>query len=324
MLLVWIGVVTLTFFIANVVPSDPVRLKLGPRANPEAIAKMRHEYGLDLPLPVQYLKYVESLLKGDLGQSIRTSNPVLMDIKTFFPATVELTFTSIIMIISIAVPLGVLAAIHRGSFFDRTCELIASILISFPIFWSALILQLFFYRFLGVFPLDSRIDTTLGVPQHITGLFTVDSLLSGDWPRFFSSLKHILLPTIALSLTAFTEIFRQVRANILDTVNSDFVRTARGKGLPERLVITRHVLRNSLLPVVTMFGFLLSDLLSGAFIIELIFNWPGIGLYGYNSIVGADYLAVVSVTLLIALICTVINLFVDLTYRLLDPRIQLT
>jgi peptide/nickel transport system permease protein len=324
MILVWVGVATLTFFIANIIPSDPVRLILGPKANPAAVAKVRHEYGLDQPLPLQFLNYVERLLKGDLGQSIRTNQPVINDLKEFFPATLELTLTSAILIILFAIPLGVLAAMHVGSFFDRICDLAASSFMGFPIFWSALILQLIFYRFLGILPLDSRIDLLLGAPHHITGLFTLDSLLTGDWVRLFSSLKHIILPSVALSISAFAEIFRQVRANVLETMKSDFVRTARAKGLPARLVTTRHVLRNSLLPVVTMFGLLLSDLLSGAFIIEYIFNWPGIGMYGLESVMGVDYSAIVSVTLLVALICTVINLLVDLTYKLLDPRIQLT
>jgi peptide/nickel transport system permease protein len=324
MILVWVGVATLTFFIANVVPSDPVRLRLGPKANEAAVAKARHEFGLDQPLPLQFLNYVERLFKGDLGQSIRTNQPVIKDLEKFFPATLELTFTSAILIILISIPLGVLAAIHFGSFFDRICDLAASSFMGFPIFWTALIMQLFFYRFLGVFPLDSRIDLLLGAPRHITGLFTLDSLLTGDWVRFFSSLKHIILPSVALSISAFAEIFRQTRANVLETLKSDFVRTARAKGLPERLVTLRHVLRNSLLPVVTMFGLLLSDLLSGAFIIEYIFNWPGIGLYGMQSVIGVDYSAVVSVTLVVALICTITNLLVDLTYKILDPRIQLT
>lgn len=323
MILVCIGVATLTFFLAYIVPSDPVRLMLGPKANPAAIAKMRHEYGLDLPVPLQYLNYLGRLVKGDFGQSIRTDDPVLTDLEVFFPATLELTLTSSILIILVAIPLGVLAAMHLGSFFDRICDLAASSFVGLPIFWSALILQLIFYRFLNILPLDSRIDLVLGPPQHITGLYILDSLMTGDWVRLGSSLQHIILPTIALSLSAFAEIFRQVRANVLETLKSDFVRTARAKGLPARLVIIRHVLRNSLLPVVTMFGMLLTDLLGGAFIIEWIFNWPGIGMYGLESVLNVDYPAIVSVTLLVAIICTVVNLIVDLTYKLLDPRIQL-
>jgi peptide/nickel transport system permease protein len=324
MIVVWVGVATLTFFIANVIPSDPVRLRLGPKSNEAAVEKARKEFGLDKPLPVQFFNYFGSLLKGDLGQSIRTNQPVLSDLEKFFPATLELTLTSAILIILIAIPLGVLAAIHFGSFFDRICDLAASSFMGLPIFWTALIMQLFFYGFLNILPLDSRIDLLLGAPQHITGLFILDSLLTRDWPRLISSIQHIILPTVALSIASFAEIFRQVRANVLETLKTDFVRTARAKGLPGRLVTLRHVLRNSLLPVVTMFGLLLSDLLSGAFIIEYIFNWPGIGMYGMQSVIGVDYSAVVSVTLMVALICTITNLLVDLTYKLLDPRIQLT
>jgi len=315
---------TLTFFIANVIPSDPVLLRLGPRAKPDEIAFWRHQYGLDLPLPVQYLKYLGGVVQGDLGDSILTNRPILVDLKDYLPGTIELTSVSFLMIILVGVPVGIYASTHFGSIFDRVSDFLASAGMGLPVFWLALIMQLIFYRALSLLPLDSRIDMVLGPPPRITGMFILDSLLASDMPRLLSSLQHIILPAVTLSLASVAGIMRQVRANILDTLKSDYVRTARAKGAPERIVITRHVLRNSFLPVITMSGMLLINLLSGAFIIETIFNWPGIGWYTIRAIVSSDYNAVVSVTLVIAVLCTIINLLVDILYSALDPRIRLT
>ena len=322
--LVWIGVSTLTFFIANVIPSDPVLLRLGPRAKPEELDYWRHQYGLDLPLPLQYVNYLRGVLQGNLGVSIFTGRPVLTDLKDYLPGTIELTLASFLIILVIGIPVGIYAATHYNSIFDRVSDLLASAGMALPVFWLAIVMQLIFYRRLNLLPLDSRIDMVLGAPPHVSGLFILDSLLARDMPRLKSSLQHIILPSVTLSLASLAGILRQVRANILDTLRADFVRTARAKGVPERIVINRHVLRNSFLPVITMSGMLLINLLSGAFIIETIFNWPGIGWYAIRAIISSDYNAVVSITLVIAVICTMINLFVDILYSILDPRIRLT
>jgi peptide/nickel transport system permease protein len=315
---------TLTFFIANVVPSDPVLLRLGPRAKPEQLAFWRHQYGLDLPLPVQYLHYLGGVMQGNLGESIISGRPILTDLKDYLPGTIELTFVSFLIIILIGIPAGIYASTHYGSVFDHVSDFLASAGMGLPVFWLALIMQLIFYRALSWLPLDSRIDMVLGAPPRITGLFILDSLLARDMPRLQSSLQHVILPALTLSLASVAGILRQVRANILDTLKSDYVRTARAKGAPERIVINHHVLRNSFLPVITMSGMLLINLLSGAFIIETIFNWPGIGWYAMRAIIVSDYNAIVSITLVLAVICTVINLLVDILYSVLDPRIRLT
>jgi peptide/nickel transport system permease protein len=321
-LLVWLGVILLTFLITNVIPSDPVALRLGPKASPDAIAFWRHEYGLDQPLPKQFIDYVGNLLQGDLGVSIFSGREISQDISTYLPATLELALSAILITILIGIPLGVLAARKKGGWLDRFVMGLSSFGLAVPLFWLGLVLQLLFYRQLDLLPLDSRITLYLGAPEHITGLYVLDSLLTLDIQRLGSSLVHLILPTITLSLFTLGGIARMVRAGILENLNADYTRMARAKGATEARVFWGHVVRNSMLPTVTVLGNTLNALLAGVFVVEVVFNWQGIGWYATKSILSADYIAIMGVTLIIAIISTTLNLLVDILYGTLDPRIQ--
>ena len=323
MALVWVGVTILTFIIANVVPSDPVALRLGPKATAESIAQMRHQYGLDLPMPVQYLRYLAGLTRGDLGDSIWSNRPVIQDLADYLPATLELGLSAFILTILFGIPFGIWAATSGLPWLDRSIQLLATMGLAIPLFWFGMLLQLLFYRQWGVLPMDSRIDLTLGAPVHLTGLLVLDSLLRCDLPRFLNALKHLVLPAITLSLPAIGAVARMTRAAVLETLSQDYVRMARAKGLTAQRVIWKHVLANALLPVVTLLGNTVNSLVAGAFVVEVIFNWPGIGWYATKVILASDYGAIVSITLMVAIFCTTVNLVVDMLYGLLDPRIQL-
>lgn len=324
MILVWFGVTLLTFFIANYVPRDPVALRLGPKATPDAIAYWRHQYGLDLPLPEQYLHFLNGVLHGDLGVSIWSGRPVLKDLEDYFPASMELALVTFVLAVVLGIPLGLLAVRSPDGFLDRLIQVLANFGLAVPLFWIGLVFQILFYRRLGILPLDGRIDLLMGAPHPLTGFYILDSLLYGDLPRLGNSLKHILLPAVTLSLPAVGGVARMTRASLLEVFTQDYVRAARAKGVPGGLLLRRHVLRNALLPVVTTLGNIFNSLLAGVFVVEVVFNWPGLGWYATKVILASDYGAIVSITLVIAVLATIVNLVVDILYAWLDPRIQLT
>jgi len=321
-ILVWLGVILLTFIITNVIPSDPVALRLGPKASPDAIAYWRHAYGLDQPLPKQFIDYVGNLLQADLGVSIFSGRQISQDITTYLPATLELALSAILVTILIGIPLGVQAARNKGGGLDRFVMGLSSFGLAVPLFWLGLVLQLLFYRQLDLLPLDSRINLFLGGPEHITGLYVLDSLLTLDIQRLSSSLAHLILPTVTLSLFTLGGVARMVRASTLENLSADYTRMARAKGATETRIFWGHVVRNSLLPTVTVLGNTFNALLAGVFVVEVVFNWQGIGWYATKSILSADYTAIMGVTLIIAIISTTLNLLVDILYGVLDPRIQ--
>jgi peptide/nickel transport system permease protein len=324
LILVWVGVTILVFLIANVVPSDPVAFRLGSKASPESIAYWRHQYGLDQPLPQQYLRYMKGVLHGDLGTSIWSGRPILKDLVDYLPATLELALTALFLAIVVGIPLGIWAGKNPGGIVDRGVQIFASFGLALPLFWIALVFQLFFYRNLGWLPLMDRIDLVLGPPPHITGFYLVDSLLTGDLGRFGDSLSHLVMPVVVLSLPTIGAVARMTRASILEVMTQDYVRTARAKGVPQRLLLWKHVLSNALLPVVTLLGNAFNGLLAGVFVVEVIFNWPGLGWYATRVILASDYGSVVSITRVIAIMATTVNLGVDILYHRLDPRIQMT
>jgi peptide/nickel transport system permease protein len=323
MILVWAGVSILTFIIANVVPRDPVALRLGPKATAASIENLKKQLGMDRPLPEQYLHYMTDLFKGDLGTSVMTGRPIIKDLGDYFPATVELSLAAIGVTIVLGIPLGVLAANKKGSVLDHTIQFLATFGLAVPLFWLGLIFQLLFYRQLNILPLDSRIDAVLGPPERIFGMYILDSLLRGDWTRLGNALVHLILPTATMCFFTVGGLARMVRASTIETLGTDYIRAARAKGVAGTRLLFRHVLRNSLLPAVTVLGNTVNALLAGAFVVETIFNWSGLGWYATKAILSADYFVVVSVTLIIAVICTTVNLLVDLAYHTLDPRIQL-
>ncbi len=319
MVVVMLGVSVIVFFVSRVIPADPVGMILGDRATTEQVEAMKQRLGLDKPVPQQFLEYLAGLLRGDFGTSIITNKPVMQDILTFFPATMELALVSILLAIVAGVSLGALSAVHRNRAIDHISRVFSIIGVSMPVFWIGLLLVLFFYYHLGWLPSGGR-HSLYVVPQHITGLVLLDSLLTRDWSGFRDGLLHLALPACVLGYSATASITRIMRASMLDVLRLDYVRTARAKGIPRYLVVVRHGLRNSLISVVTVIGIRFGELLGGAVLTETIFSWPGLGRYLVKALLVLDYPAVTGGTLIIALIYSLANLVVDISYHVLDPR----
>jgi len=322
LLFVMIGVSIFTFAIAQVVPVDPAASALGPKAREEQIQAYRQKLGLDRPVVEQYFRYVSRLLQGDLGESIRTRRPISDDLRDFFPATLELSLAALIVSLFIGIPLGILAALSRNSWIDAVARLFALVGGSMPIFYVGLLGLGLFYRTLRWLPGPGRIDSTLEPPTDITGLFTIDALLSGNLPALQNTLWHLVLPALTLGYFSTAVLLRITRSSMLEALSQDFVRTARAKGLAERLVVLRHVFKNSLPPVLTTVGITFGSLLSGAVLTETVFGWPGLGKYATTSVSNLDLPAVMGVTLLAATIYPVINTLIDIGYSLVDPRVS--
>jgi len=318
---VW-GVLTLTFIISHVIPADPIGAILGPQAPPELVEKIRHEWGLDKPLYQQYIDYLINFLRGDLGKSIRTNKPVAYDLMRFFPATIELATASLIIAILIGIPIGILSGVKKDTIIDHISRLFALTGVSTPVFWLGLLLLYIFYYKLGILPGPGRLDTYITPPPCITGLLTLDSLLSGRFDAFINAVAHLIMPSFVLGFYSAASIARITRASLLEVLNQDYIRTARAKGLRERIVIFRHALRNALIPTVTIIGLTYGSLLEGAVLTETIFAWPGLGRYSSEACLYMDFLAIMGSVLLIALIYSLANLIVDIAYAFLDPRIR--
>ncbi len=319
---VMIGVSVITFAISHVIPADPAVAALGDHATDEQIAAFRAEYKLDRPLPEQYLTYVNDLLHGDLGRSIRTRRSVADDLADSFPATFELSFTALLVSIVVGIPAGIWSAISRGRLPDVVVRVLALAGGSIPVFWLGLIVIGLGYYQLGWFPGGGRIDAFVAPPPLRTGLYVVDSLVAGDVEALRSSLIHLVLPALTLGYFSTAVITRMTRSSMLEVLGQDYMRTAEAKGLRERTVVLRHGLRNALIPTVTIIGLTFGSLLSGAVLTETIFSWPGLGRYATASAVSLDFPAVLGVTLLAAVVYPVANLVVDVAYYWLDPRIQ--
>jgi peptide/nickel transport system permease protein len=325
MLIVLLGVSIITFSITRVVPSDPARLWVGSRATEQQIEQARHELGLDRPLYVQYLIYLSDLLHGDLGVSMHSRRPVVEDIRDYFPATFELTNLAMILAVAIGLPMGIVSATKRNTGTDHAVRVFSLWGVSMPVFWLGLLLQLFLSSTLHILPTTGRVDPIVGLQsplRTITGMYTVDSLLTGNFPVFISALQHMIMPAFALSCSCVVMITRITRSSMLEVLRQDYIRTARSNGLAERTVIYKHALKNALIPTVTVAGLTYGFLLGGSVLVESIFDYPGIGLYAVGSTLLIDYPAIMGVTLLLALVYSVVNLAVDILYAFLDPRIR--
>lgn len=316
------GISVITFLLSRIVPTDPARLIAGPRASAEGVARVRHEYGLDLPLWQQYIRYVSGILRMDLGQSFSSFRPVITDISEYLPATIELTSFALCFATVGGISLGVVSAARRGKLPDRVGRLFAITGISIPAFWLALMAQISLYQHLGWIPFGGRISDYSVIPPPVTGLLTVDSLLAGQWRTFLDAIYHLLFPSIVLGLEPLAFFVRTTRTSMLDVMREPYIVTARAKGLKERVVILRHVLRNALLPVVTVTGLLVGYLLSGSVLVEVVFCWPGIGRYAARAIVSSDYNAVMGVTLVATVTYFLINILTDFVHGWLDPRVR--
>ncbi len=316
-----LGASILVFLFLHLIPGDPAEAMLGDRATAEGVARLRALYRLDDPWPVQYLDYVGRALQGDLGRSIRTNNPVVQELGVRFPATAELTLAAILLATIVGIPAGILSATKRGSLFDHGSMIVALAGVSMPIFWLGLMLAWFFGVQLKWLPFSARLDTGARFTP-ITNLLVLDAVLRADWNILGQALRHLALPALALSTVPMAIIARMTRSTMLEVLNQDYVRTARAKGLRERLVVSRHALKNAMLPVVTVVGLQVGILLTGAILTETIFSWPGVGKWVYDSINLRDYPVVQSMMLVISLIFVVANLLVDLSYAVLDPRVR--
>jgi peptide/nickel transport system permease protein len=310
------------FLIATQVPADPILAQLGDMqaADEELVAAYRAKWGLDLPIWQQYWIFLQGLVQGDFGVSISSQRPVLSDIAQYAPATIELSTVAFLLAIIIGIPLGVLAAVRRDSWIDHLARLLSLIGVSAPTFWLAFIFLALFYGGLQVAPGPGRLDVIYLPPPTVTGLYLVDSALAGQWDVFRNAAAHLVLPGIVLAATTLGLITRTTRAAMLEALHQDYVRVARAKGLKERTIVIRHALRNALIPVVTLGGLAYAVLLSGTVLTETIFSWPGLGRYTFRSAVTLDFPAIMGITFIVAVVYLVINLIVDLSYALLDPR----
>ena len=318
----FLGITIIAFGFVRVLPGDPVLLMAGERGlSPERHAELAAHLGFDRPRWQQYLEFLGRLLHGDLGNSLVTKKPVLTEFLALFPATLELAFVAIVIATFIGVPVGVLAAIKRGSWFDQISMTVALIGFSMPIFWWGLLLIIFFSGTLGWTPVSGRISLMYFFPP-VTGFMLIDSLLSGQKGAFTSAVSHLILPSIVLATIPLAVIARQTRSAMLEVMGEDYVRTAKAKGLPFRRVVMVHALRNAMIPVITTIGLQVGVLMAGAILTETIFSWPGIGKWMIDSISRRDYPVVQSGLLLIAGLVMIVNLLVDLTYGLINPRIR--
>jgi peptide/nickel transport system permease protein len=319
-----IGVSFVVFLLSHAVPSDPVAANLSQRSlgNPELVAEFRAKWGLDQPFHRQYAAYLKNLLQGNLGISIRTQRPVLDDLLRHYPATVELAVFGMAFAVFFGMLFGVISAIRRNTLSEQLFRGISIFGVSVPSFWLALILLYVFYLTLGIAPGPGRVSSRVTPPAHVSGFFLLDALLAGNFSLFLDALRHLVLPGACLGMFTMGLITRTTRSSLLEALTQDFVRTARAKGLAEKDVIRKHALGNALLPVVTVIGMGFSNLLSGMVLVETIFAWPGIGQYAFQSAQNLDFPAIVGVSLLIALNYVGINLFIDILYGVLDPRVR--
>ena len=322
LVLVVLGVSVITFVVSHLIPGDPARLIAGDRATDEIVANIRQGLGLNRPLPVQYWRYLTGLLHGDLGTSIRTSRPVLEDLRAFFPATLELALVALLLATLLGIPLGILSAVYRNKWVDQVVRTLSVIGISTPAFWLGLLLIILFYARLGWLPGGGRLPEGLEPPTRITGFYILDSLISGNHATLIASLKHIIMPGFTLGFVHLGVVARQIRSAMLEQLGEDYVRTNRANGLPKWTVVLRHALPNALIPSVTVLGLAMGDLLYGAVLTETVFSWPGMGAYVVNSIQALDFPAVMGFAVVVSFAYVILNLVVDLLYMVIDPRIK--
>ena len=317
------GLVLITFLIGRVVPIDPVLAVVGDRAPQDVVERTRREMGLDRPLPEQFLRYTGQLVRGDLGRSVMTTNPVTTDIARFFPATLELATVALLVATLVGVPLGVWAATRPGSAVDQAIRVVCLSGHSIPVFVLALVSLLVFYATLGWAPGPGRQDVLYqDMVPPVTGILLIDAALAGDWDSLWDAARHLVLPALVLGAFNMAYIARMTRAFMLDALSGEYITTARAKGLSAARVVWRHAFGNILVRLVTVVALSYAGLLEGAVLTESVFSWPGLGQYLTGSLLNADMNAVLGATLVVGLSYVALNLFADLMYRLLDPRVR--
>ena len=316
------GIAVLTFGAVQLIPGDPARVVVGPEATPEMLDHARRELGLDQPVIVQFVHYINRLLRGDLGTSLLTRRPVLADLHDRYPATIELTLASIVASALLGIPLGVASAVGRGRAIDHLTRVTALMGVSLPVFWLGLVLQWVFYGYLEWLPIGSRLPEGLPIPGRITGAYLVDAAVHGQWSTAGAVVRHMILPVVTLSTVTLALVMRITRSEMLETLPKAFITTARSKGLSEWRVIGVHALRNAGPVILTVLGLRLGTLFGGAVLTETVFSWPGVGLYAVSAVENKDFAAIMGFTLTLAVLYTLINLAIDLAYGWLDPRMS--
>jgi len=319
-----IGVVIVTFLLTRALPGDPAAYFAGPAATKEAIEQIRVKLGLDQPLIVQFGRYVGDLARGDLGNSLTTGQPVGQEIRARLPASAELTLLGLFLSMTIAVPLGILAATRPGSLIDHACRVLATAGVSLPVFFTGLILVYVFYYLLGLAPAPlGRLDVFFSPPPQVTGFYLIDSLLAGSVGTFWAALKQLVLPALTLGIFSLAPIARMTRASMLAVLASDFVRTARASGLSPYTIIVTYAFRNAMIPVVTTLGMVFSFLLGANVLVEKVFAWPGIGSFAVEALIASDLAPLQGFVLTMAVMYVALNLMIDILYGLIDPRVRI-
>jgi ABC-type dipeptide/oligopeptide/nickel transport system permease component len=319
-----IGVVIVTFLLTRALPGDPAAYFAGPAGTKEAIEQIRVKLGLDKSLPEQFVRYVKDLSRGDLGVALTTGQPVAADIRARLPASAELTLLGLIFSMSIAVPLGIMAATRPGSIIDHACRVLTTAGVSLPVFFTGLVLVYVFYYLLGWAPAPlGRLDVFYSSPPTVTGFYLIDSLIARDFEAFRSALSQLVLPAATLAIFSLAPIARMTRASMLSVLASDFVRTARASGLAPSTVIVTYAFRNAMLPVITTLSMVFSFLLGANVLVEKVFAWPGIGSYAVEALISSDFAPVQGFVLTMAVMYVMLNLAIDILYGVIDPRVRL-
>ena len=317
-----VGVIVVTFLLTRALPGDPAAYFAGPSATQEAIEQIRVHLGLDKSLAHQFVAYLKDLGRGDLGNSLSTGQPVLTEIRTRLPASLELTLCGLTIALAVALPLGILAATRPGSWVDHICRLVATAGVSLPTFFTGLLLAYLFYYLVGIAPSPlGRLDVAMPAPPSVTGLYLIDALIARDFEVFRAAAAQLALPSLTLALFVMAPIMRMTRASMLGVLSADFVRTARAFGLSRSKVLVTYAFRNALLPIITTLGMVFSFLLGSNVLVEKVFAWPGIGSYVIEALVASDYAPVQGFVLTMALLYVALNLAIDILYGVIDPRV---
>ncbi|WP_319410918.1 ABC transporter permease [uncultured Cohaesibacter sp.] len=322
MILMLLGLMVITFVVSNVAPGDPARLAAGPDATQEMVEVIRVERGLDKPLVMRFFVYLGHVLTGDFGKSIHTGRPVLQDLSIFFPATLELVLVSIGFAIILGIPLGVISAVKQNQAADHLIRIFAVSGVAMPMFWLGLMLQWYLALEADIFPLGGQLGIMTDPPAHITGLLTIDALLTLNFPVFAEAFMHILLPALALSFPALASIIRVNRAEMLEALNKDYVTNAKAQGIGPFRIVAHYALKNALLPTLAMIGLRFGWMLGGTVLVEGVFDWPGVGLYAAKAAISSDFEPIMAVTLILGGSFMLANLLIDLAYAALDPRVR--
>lgn len=318
------GIVVVTFLLTRALPGDPAAYFAGAAATPESIAEIRAKLGLDRSLPVQFWTYLKDLGSRELGQSISTGQPVATELMKRLPASLELTLTALLLSVAIAIPLGVLAAVHQDSWIDQLCRFVVTAGVSLPTFFTGLLLIYVLYYLLGIAPSPlGRLDLLHVPPPHVTGFLVFDALIAREWTTAWAAAKQLILPSATLALFTLAPIARMTRAAMLQALASEYLRTARAAGLSKGRVLMVYGFRNALLPVITTLGMVFSFVLGANVLVEKVFAWPGIGSYAIEALVVSDYAAVQGFVLSMAVLFVLLNLAIDIVYTLIDPRVRL-